>query len=161
MPEVDGISLDGFSEPVSIKVLRETRCSSVPRSAGIYLITRTPDSKPEFLRDSTGGWFKGLDPSDPLDVVREHWVQGAHVVYVGKGAGRKGLKGRLCQLLDFGFGKAVGHRGGRLLWHLPESEKLLVRWRTCSTEQADRAETNAIGSFKTLYGKRPYANLRK
>ena len=111
---------------------------------------------------STGGWFKGQDPSAPLDVVRAHWVQGAHVVYVGKGAGRKGLKGRLCQLLDLGFGKYCGHRGGRLLWHLKDSGALLVRRRTCVAEEADGAETEAIASFKAAYdGKRGYANMNK
>jgi hypothetical protein len=64
-------------------------------------------------------------------------------------------------LIDFGFGKCVGHRGGRLLWHLEDSEKLLVRWRTCSAVEADQDETNAIASFKKVYGTRPYANRNK
>jgi hypothetical protein len=117
---------------------------------------------PEFLRRSTGGWFKGKDPSDPPDIVRAHWVQGAHVVYVGKAAGGKGLHRRLCQLVDFGSGKPIGHRGGRLLWHLPQSGKLLVRWRACPADEADGDETKAVASFKAVYdGRRPYANLTK
>jgi len=46
-------------------------------------------------------------------------------MYVGKAAGQKGLKGRLRQLIDFGFGKCIGHRGGRLLWHLEDSENFV------------------------------------
>jgi hypothetical protein len=158
---IDGTSLDGFSEPISIGALHETRCSAVPQDSGIYLIVRTSDCLPKFLEKSTGGAFKKRDPSCLPEFIRKNWVQGARVMYVGKAAGRRGLRRRLDDLVAFGYGEAVGHWGGRLLWHLPEAEKLLVRWRTCSTEQADRAETNAIGSFKTLYGKRPYANLRK
>jgi len=162
LPAIDGICLDGFSEPISIDVLSETRCSGVSQSPGIYLIVRIPDSTPDFLCQSTGGWFKGQDPSDPLDVVRANWVEGARVVYVGKAAGRKGLKGRLRQLLDFGLGKPIGHRGGRLLWHLENSGELLVRWRSCTGEEAESAETEAIAHFKTTYGgRRPFANMAK
>jgi hypothetical protein len=162
LKNLDGICLDSFSEPISIGALRKSRCSGVPREPGVYVILRASDRMPEFLRKSRGGWFKGKDPSVPLDEVRTQWVKGAHVVYVGKAAGRKGLNRRVCQLVDFGSGKAVGHRGGRLLWHLPQSEKLLVRWRTCPGTEADQAETNAIGSFKAVYeGKRPFANMLK
>src|SRR5258707_5146329 len=143
---VDGISLDGFSEPVSVGSLRETRCSAVSQGSGIYLIVRASDCMPEFLGKSTGGAFKKREPSCLPEFVGENWVQGAHVVYVGKAAGRKGLQRWLDDLVAFGYGKAVGHWGARLLWHLPEKEKLLVRWRTYSPEHADSAETDAIGS---------------
>jgi len=117
---------------------------------------------PEFLQKSTGGAFQKKDPSCPPEFVREKWVQGAHVVYAGKAAGRKGLRRRLDDLVSFGYGKAVGHWGGRLLWHLPEREKLLVRWRTCSASEADLAETKAIKDFKDVHGEmRPFANLAK
>jgi len=159
---LDGILLDGFLEPISVGALRETRCSAVPDRSGIYLIERASDSLPEFLEKSTGGVFKKRDPTCVPEFIRLKWVEGAHVVYVGKAAGRKGLRRRLDDLVAFGYGEAVGHWGGRLLWHLPEREKLLVRLRTCLPEQADTAETIAIGSFKTVYnGRRPYANLRK
>ncbi len=159
---IDGISLDGFSGPVTIGSLRETRCSAVPQDPGIYLIERDSDCMPEFLQKSTGGAFKMRDPSCPPEFVREKWVQGTRVVYVGKAAGRKGLRRRLDDLVSFGYGKAVGHWGGRLLWHLPEKEKLLVRWRTCSASEADAAETDAMAHFKDVHcEKRPFANLAK
>ena len=159
---IDGIALDGFSEPISIAVLRETRCSEVAGACGIYLVLRTSDCTPEFLKNSPGGAFKKRDPNCLPEFVCQNWVQGAHVMYVGKVAGRKGLRRRLDDLIGFGYSEAVGHWGGRLLWHLPEKEKLLVRWRICSAEEADEAETKAIGSFKSSYGgRRPYANLRK
>jgi hypothetical protein len=55
--------------------------------------------------------------SAPRCIV-QMWVDGAHVMYVGMTAAVGGLRSRLCQLFDFGTGKRVGHRGGRLLWHL-------------------------------------------
>jgi hypothetical protein len=159
---LDGISLAGFSRPISIGVLRETRSFGVPLGSGIYLILRTSDCVPDFLEKTTGGAFKKRDPTCLPEFIRKNWVQGVHVVYVGKAAGEKGLQRRLDDLVAFGYGQAIGHWGGRLLWHLPGREKLLVRWRTSSSKQADKAETNAVRNFKTVYdGRRPYANLRK
>jgi len=158
---IDGISLEGFSEPVSVRILRETRCSGVPQSSGIYLVLRMSDCLPKFLEKSTGGAFKKEDPTCVPEFVGQNWVEGARVVYVGKAAGGSGLRRRLDDLIAFGYGKAVGHWGGRLLWHLPEKENLLVRWRTCTAGDADKEETKAIGAFRSHYGMRPYANLRK
>jgi len=110
---IDGISLDGFSEPVSIGVLRETRCSEVSQSSGIYVVLRMSDSRPEFLEKSTAGTFKKKDPSCPAEFVCRNWVGDAHVVYVGKAAGKIGLRRRLADLIAFGYGQAVGHWGGR------------------------------------------------
>jgi hypothetical protein len=159
---VDGISLEGFSEPVSVGILRETRCSGVPQHSGIYLVLRMSDCPPKFLVKSTGGAFKKKDPTCSADFVFENWIEGAHVVYIGKAAGREGLRRRLDDLIAFGYGEAVGHWGGRLLWHLPGKDELLVRWRICPMDEADKAETKAIANFKSVYGgRRPYANLAK
>lgn len=162
MASIDQVSIAGFSEPIIIGELRRTRCANAPANAGIYLIERASDGMPKFLVASTAGWFNGQDPNCTPDIIRAKWVVGAHVVYVGKAAGRKGLKSRLRQLIDFGCGKSVAHRGGRLLWHLQDSEELVVRWRTCTADEADRAETAAIADFKRSHGgMRPFANMNK
>jgi hypothetical protein len=159
---IDGISLEGFSKLVSVGILRETRCSGVPENSGIYLVLRTSDCLPKFLEKSTGGAFKRKDPTCPSEFVCENWVESAHVVYIGKSSGRKGLRRRLDDLIAFGYGEAVGHWGGRLLWHLPDKENLLVRWRICAVDEADWAETKAIADFRSVYhGRRPYANLAR
>ena len=159
---IDGICTGGFSEPVTIDQLRSTRCSGIPAKPGVYVITFESGDEPLFLNESTGGWFKGQNPSYSPDVVERNWVKGASVVYVGMTRARKGLRGRLRQLLDFGSGSPVGHRGGRLLWHLQDSGQLQVRWRTCATNEADWAESSAIACFKAIHdGKRPYANMLK
>jgi hypothetical protein len=158
---IDGISLNGFSERINIGVLRETRCFGVPPDFGIYLIVRASDCIPEFLPRSTGGRFKKKDPTCPPEFVRKNWVESAHVVYIGKAAGRKGLRRRLYELVAFGYGEAIGHWGGRLLWHLPEREKLLVQWQIWPSADANRAETAAISNFRNVHNdRRPFANLR-
>jgi hypothetical protein len=159
---IDGICLEGLSAPVTIAELRRTHYGGIPNSPGVYLILQASDTAPRFLAKSTGGWFKRKDSGYPPEVVRENWIKGARVVYVGMMRARKGLRGRLRQFFDFGSGMAVGHRGGRLLWHLEDSDSLLVRWRTCAAEEAYANETTAIASFKALYGgRRSYANMAK
>jgi len=73
---IDEVSIAGFSEPVTLVELRETRCASVPAHAGIYLIERELESSPQFRIPGTGGWFKGQDPNCALDIVEAKWVGG-------------------------------------------------------------------------------------
>jgi hypothetical protein len=162
MASIDQISIAGFSDPTTLAELRGTRCANVPSHSGIYLIERDAEGAPKFRIPSTGGWFNGLDPDYPLDIIQANWVVGAQIVYVGKAVGFVGLRKRLRQLIDFGCGKPVPHRGGRLLWHLHDSDELLVRWRLCGPDEADRAETTAIADFKRSHrGLRPFANMNK
>lgn len=83
MAEIDGICLNGFSEPVTIDELRRTRYADIPNTPGIYLIINASGGAPRFLVKSTGGWFKRKDPSYSPDVVKKSWIEGARVVYVG------------------------------------------------------------------------------
>ncbi len=161
MKFIDHICIDGFSDPVTIAELFRTSCAKVPMDTGIYLIECISGQKPGYF-PSTGGKFKGKDPNYSEDVFLSNWVDGANIVYIGKAAGKKGLQQRLKQLIDFGYGKPKGHRGGRLLWHLEDSKDLLVRWITCEAYKAGHAETTAIKTFKETHeGRRPFANMTK
>lgn len=161
MDTVDGMHLNSFATGNSVKGLSETNCRDVPTASGVYVVIRAALGVPPFLPASKAGRFKGLDPSYPGEVVEAAWVPDATVVYIGKGAGRNGLRQRVRQLVQFAYGKDVGHRGGRLLWHLPDWEELLVRWRVCAGESADTMEAGLIESFRQEHGDRlPYANRR-
>jgi hypothetical protein len=80
---IDQVSTAGFSDPTTIDELRRTRRESVPRRTGVYLFARDAESAPKFRILSTGGWFNGLDPNCPLDVIQAKWMADAHIVYVG------------------------------------------------------------------------------
>ena len=123
------------------------------------MVMRESRSLPRFLEHGTGGWFKGMDPSYPLPKIRESWVAGAAIVYIGKAAGRHGLRQRLRQLVRFGYGEPIGHRGGRMLWQLADSRALTVRWRACGQGEARRLEAEAIAASMSEHaGRRPFAN---
>jgi hypothetical protein len=158
---LDGIDLSGFSEPVSVADLANSRCSALPASPGVYVVVRKALSAPEFARESGAGWFKQRDPSYPLSTVRSNWVEGASIVYVGMTAAKRGLRGRVKQLIDFGMGQPVAHRGGRLLWHLRDWRDLKIAWLETSKPEASERESELISVFRSVHGVRPFANLAK
>ncbi len=157
-----GLTALGFRGFDSIRRLRGTELASVPEGGGVYAVLRESDDPPQFLTRSTGGWFKGEDPSVPISVLRDKWVDGAIVLYIGKAdvgrSGRRGLKKRLGELLDFGAGRPIGHKGGRYLWQVRGSSEFVVCWREDPTPRA--SEKTLIAEFKAAHaGARPFANL--
>jgi hypothetical protein len=114
------------------------------------------------LDTTTGGWFKKRNPTVSHDILTAHWVDAAHVLYIGKAGASDGsatLRSRLRQYLAFGSGKAIGHWGGRLIWHLPDSENLVVCWKITPDEVPRAVEQRLIQDFVKSYGRRPFANL--
>jgi hypothetical protein len=158
---LDGINLAAFAGGASVGTLFANRYRDVPRRCGVYLLVREDSTLPRFLRQSKAGWFKGLDPSYPAALVTSAWIRKAKIVYVGKAAGKNGLRQRIRQLVDFGFGKAVGHRGGRLLWHLKDHRALKLFWLECPKENADALESQLIARFRHTHAARPFANRSK
>lgn len=158
---LDGVDLTDFSDPLVLRELYIDRCARVPKDGGVYVVVRDTTEKPDFLLQSGAGWFKQRDPSYPEAVVKDSWVTGARIMYIGKAAGKEGLRQRIRQLIDFGFGKAVGHRGGRLLWHLEDHATMHLRWKTCPRASADYLESELISRFRAEYGLRPFANRAK
>lgn len=157
-------SLDdfGFTGFRTIAELRATKLSAVPSGIGVYVIVRPVKSRPGFLKESTGGRFKGRDPNVSQEILQRHWVDDAQVVYIGKAGSANGsatLKSRLRQYLDFGAGRPIGHWGGRFIWHLHDSDELLVAWKETTDEEPRDVEKRLIREFVQSHGARPFANL--
>lgn len=116
---------------------------------------------PQLVSVSSGGWFKGRDPSVALQILEAKWLDNAYVIYIGKadaGASGRGLRTRIGEYLRFGNGEAIGHWGGRYLWHLSDPLKLMVAWK--AADPAGPAETQLMNDFVAEYGQLPFANLR-
>jgi hypothetical protein len=133
----------------------EVRSSACPRTGGVYVVSYDGPTPHAFPPASCGGWFKGKDPSVPREALAANWVEGAEVVYIEKA---DQLKRRLIQFSDFGAGKPVGHWGGRLIWQLPQPEKLGVAWLETPGRIPLQVEAELLALFREAYGKPPFAN---
>ena len=148
----------GFRGFVSVKELRSRGLGSVSNNPGVYLVLRNPQRFPEFLESGTEGQFKGKSPNVSTNVLRANWVQGAFIVYVGNTGD---LRTRIGQLIRFGAGRAVGHRGGRYLWQLNNSEYLQVCWKETAKEKSASEKSDILREFQDYYGSLPFANIQR
>ena len=155
---VAGLRNLGFEGFLTVADLRCGNRNGVPAESGVYLVLRSCASSPEFLEVGTGGHFKSKDPNVSIARLKDEWVEGALIVYVGQ-LGRT-LKKRINELIRFGQGSRVGHRGGRLIWQPRGADRLLVCWKEIADDNPKQFEKELIEAFKSAYGdRRPFANL--
>jgi hypothetical protein len=162
--DLEAIKNEGFEGFLSIRRLRMTGLREVPDQMGVYLVLRVAPEAHEFLERSPAGHFKGQDPTVAIEKLHAHWIDGAIVLNIGKAGAPGGsatLYSRLKQYLEFGAGKPVGHRGGRLIWQLKDAQDLLVAWKVIESGIPREVEREYIRLFKDANeGRRPFANLQ-
>jgi hypothetical protein len=154
----EGLQAQGFTGFLTFGELWSGGITQVPDGGGVYVVLRENDDAPLFLDANPGGRFKGKDPPVSPDTLRDRWMAGAHVIYIGKG---DTLRRRLRQFMAFGSGKPVGHWGGRYVWQCEGSENFVVAWREVEPPQTPReAELELLARFKASHGGRqPLANI--
>lgn len=136
--------------------------SQIPAKPGIYIVVRTSRSRAKFISRSAAGRFKGRDPTSPIEKLKEKWVPGATVVYIGKAgpAASRSLRKRIRELVQFGSGKPVAHWGGRALWQWEEIWDARVAWKPIAGDPRN-AERRMIKEFELRFGRLPFANFRR
>ncbi|MDE6397572.1 MAG: hypothetical protein K2K84_09900 [Muribaculaceae bacterium] len=159
--QIEQLKNAGFTGFVTVADLRQS-CSCIPDVMGVYVVLRTSHDAPSFVNPGTGGFFKGKDPNVPVSKLRENWVDGNQIMYIGK-AGDPGssstLRKRIKQYIGFGEGKPVGHQGGCYIWQLSDAADLVFAWKPLPGGYPSTEESRMIQEFKTRNGgMRPFAN---
>lgn len=147
------LTADGFTGWVTFD--RLTRTDPCPVVGGVYVVVRADETQPSFLTQSCGGWFKDRDPTVGLEDLQANWILDAEIVYIGKA---NNIRRRLREFAKFGAGHKIGHWGGRLIWQLEESSRLLVAWKPTPDIDPLGYEARMIAEFRAAYGKPPFAN---
>lgn len=154
------LTSEGFAGWVRIADLPQ---ADVPSGAGVYVVVRPGVAPPRFRPTNPGGRASEKDPTVPATELREAWVDGAEVLYIGRatsGVGkRRGLAKRLGELLRFGRGQTGNHWGGRYIWQLADSDELLVAWLETPDVDPEEVSARLLARFEQDYGHLPFANL--
>ena len=165
---IDDIKSAGFVGFVSVSDLF-LDTSAIPNERGNYLVLYLDGNPPNFLINGAGGFFKGKNPNVPFDELESNWIKDAIVIYIGQAGGIRAnkwstqtLRKRINKYMKFGQGRNKGHYGGRLIWQLENYKNLVLCWKEWPNKIHDpkMIESKLISEFKTIYGKRPFANLQ-
>lgn len=83
------------------------------------------------------------------------------LLYVGKAEHSKGrgLRKRVTEFVQYGYGACSNHRGGRAIWQLQNNKELLIELLECQNPASQ--ETQELERYKAKYGAYPFANWRK
>lgn len=158
---IDSIKSNGFLGFYFIDEIN-WNISIIPKKQGVYLILNKAENCPGFLGVGSGGHFKGKNPNVPIEKLEDNWIEHSKVIYIGKAGGgnsKATLQSRLLQYMKFGQGSPVGHWGGRYIWQLRDSGKLVICWKPLPHDEPRQVESTLIEQFVSLYGERPFANL--
>lgn len=142
----------------------QASCDAIPDAGGVYILKRIPQAPVQFLSVSSGGHFKGRDPTVAVSRLEDRWIPAAEVVYIGKAGGnnqRASLRSRIRSFMQFGLGNPCSHWGGRYIWQLNDAKALRVFWAVTQPEEPKFAESRLIDAFYRSYKQLPFANLRR
>ena len=165
LESITGLQAQGFGGFPNVEELRRRGFGEIPAVPGVYLFIRNSASNPDFLAAGTSPPFnKTRKLNYGIAELKQKWVKGALILYVGK-AGQSGsdrtLRERVREMIRFGEGRPVAHRGGRSVWQLQDAERLQVCWKETRQEAPRDVEKALIQAFKLLHaGKLPFANRR-
>lgn len=146
--DFDGLSAVGFKGFLPLAGLSP---AAIPPEPGVYAVLRPPALGPGFSAKSLGHTLKAYTIAE----LQHRWVSDAEVVYIGKAAGNKGLRGRLSP-----FSRMAGnHSGGRSIWQLSDPASLIVAWKPLIDDASAIIEDRLHCAFYLRYGQLPYANI--
>jgi hypothetical protein len=165
---IDELKADGF---IGFVPLRSFQKVSILREGldaeGVYAVVRESVMRPVFLEDTHP---KPRPKIYTAGDAEARWINGAQILYFGKGPLRKprhgrrqGLAQRIHEMRAHGYAGAANHYGGKLLWQVEDRGTLLVAWKVVADGAADATETALIKRFMATDDshRTPFANVNQ
>jgi len=134
---------------------------SIPNESGIYFVIKPKDFKVEIMEKTTAiTEYKNKSMLfDKNQLVKKFEKSNKIILYIGKADGKKNtLQKRIRQLIEYSYGKAKNHRGGRALWQIKDNKDLLLIY--FENTNARNLEKELLKEYKRRFGELPLANWR-
>ena len=141
---------------VTLHELWCTDCHCVPNAPGVYWVF-APEGMPVCFSEQTERFKAKSYPAKTLQEKYERCADKS-ILYIGKAEGKRGLRQRLKQYMDYGQGKGNIHAGGRAIWQISECGLLLLGYEVC--ENAGERERQLLQEYREKNGSYPLANWR-
>ena len=145
-----------LSPPTTLQSLYCCECENIPEKAGVYWVLR-PAGMPIRFTEQIYNRSAPLYSAELLSNKYLH-CQNQEVLYIGKADGKKGLRQRLKQYMNYGWNNATNHKGGRAIWQIEDAGLLLLAYEEC--EDARAREKQLLSDYKAENGCYPLANWR-
>lgn len=125
------------------------------KDAGLYVVYHTNPNSIKF-NDNVGKSNAQLEESKKLEEKWEGIIKhnGTDIVYIGKG----NVRSRTRNLIHFGLGKAINHKGGEWLWQIEGSHNLRIVVTSCPDGKQAAYEKYLLDKFRDEHGNWPLAN---
>lgn len=140
----------------TLQTLYRCGCDCIPEVSGVYWIL-CPEGMTIRFTEHTYNHSAKLYPMEKLSRKYKD-CKDQKVLYIGKAAGKKGLRQRLKQYMNYGWDHASNHKGGRAIWQIEDAGFLLLAFEEC--ENAAAREKQLLADYKAKSGSYPLANWR-
>ena len=140
----------------TLQTLYRSECENIPETSGVYWVLR-PVGMPIRFTEQIYNRSASLYSAEMLSSKYLN-CENQEVLYIGKADGKKGLRQRLKQYMNYGWNNATNHKGGRAIWQIEDAGLLLLAYEEC--EDGRIREKQLLADYKAKNGSYPIANWR-
>ena len=140
----------------TLQTLYRSECENIPETSGVYWVLR-PVGMPIRFTEQIYNRSASLYSAEMLSSKYLN-CENQEVLYIGKADGKKGLRQRLKQYMNYGWNNATNHKGGRAIWQIEDAGLLLLAYEEC--EDGRIREKQLLADYKAENGCYPLANWR-
>lgn len=143
-----------------IKSLYDYGFSNIPNEKGVYMVLKPKNIGINILPTTTAihDYEDKTMLYDTNELNTKYERTDKTVLYIGKAGGNNKLRGRIRQLVRYGYGEADNHRGGRAIWQIENNKDLLIGYFVYNSPESK--EKQLLEIYKGQYGVLPLANWK-